>query len=166
MSLSKDQWEQLPPQVQSRYPKPSSNLGLQLVGTLAIITVVAFLGLGFDKFVKLDAGGKLTGFVITNASTVQTSFEVSRKPGTVVTCALRAQDERRIDVGYAWVEIAASENQVSSLQYPLATRKLAVLVEVLGCSAGTDVTGVPPPQLEPGTKLPAQPAPGRVPPNL
>ncbi|CAB4581517.1 MAG: DUF4307 domain-containing protein [Actinobacteria bacterium] len=166
MPLSKAQWEQLPPDVKARYPKPGSNLGLWLVGALAIVTVSAFVGLGFSKYVDLPATGKLTGFEIPNESVVITRFEVNRDPGTRVTCALRAQDDRRVDVGYAWVEIVPSDERVSALSYPLATRSLAVLVEILGCSAGTEVTGVPLPQVEPGTELPEQPAPGRKPPNL
>lgn len=166
MPITKSQWEALPPQVKSRYPKPGSNLGLWLIGITAATVVAAFVGLGFSKYVDLPAAGKLTGFEILDATTVDTNFEVNRDPGTTVTCALRAQDDRRIDVGYAWVEIAPSENRVSAISYPLETRKLAVLVEVLGCSAGTEVSGVPLPQLEPGTELPEQPAPGRLPPNL
>jgi hypothetical protein len=166
MTLSKSQWEQLAPEVKSRYPKPGSNRGLVLIGVVALLTVTAFLGLGFSKYVLQPAAGKLTGFEVVNETLIKTNFEVSRAPGTLITCALRAQDERRIDVGYAWVEIAPSDQRVTSLQYPLATRKLAVFVEVLGCSVGQEVTGVPVPQIEPGTELPAQPAPGRVPPNL
>jgi hypothetical protein len=166
MALTKSQWERLAPEVKARYPKPGSNAGLLVVGLLALLTVIAFIGLGFSKYVVQPASGKLTGFEVVDETLIRTSFEVSRAPGTLITCALRAQDDRRVDVGYAWVEIAPSEQRVSALQYPLATRKIAVLVEVLGCSVGQQVTGVPAPQIEPGTKLPAQPAPGRVPPNL
>ncbi len=166
MPLTKAQWEQLPAAVKARYPKPGSNLGLWLIGAAAIAVVAAFIGLGFTKYVDLPAAGKLTGFEIPSETVVITNFEVNRDPGTVITCALRAQDERRIDVGYAWVEIAPSEQRVTAVSYPLASRSLAVLVEVLGCSAGTEVTGVPLPQIEPGTELPEQPAPGRKPANL
>lgn len=166
MPLSKSQWEQLPTEVQARYPKPGSNFGLGLIGVLAAVVVASFVGFGFSKYVDLPAAGKLTGFEILDQNTVQTRFEVNRDPGTVITCALRAQDDRRIDVGYAWVEISPSDSRVSSVSYPLATRDLAVLVEVLGCSVGNSVTDVPLPQIEPGTELPEQPAPGRRPPNL
>lgn len=166
MALSKAQWEQLPPDVKARYPKPGSDLGLWLVGISAALVIASFVGFGFNRFVALPADGKLTGFEIVDDSRVQTDFEVNRDPGSTITCALRAQDERRIDVGYAWVEIAPSEQRVSAISYPLTTRKLAVLVEVLGCSVGSEVSGVPVPQVEPGTQLPEQPAPGRIPPNL
>ena len=166
MPITKSQWEQLTPEVQARYPKPGSNFGLWLIGTLAAAVIAGFVGFGFSKFVDLPAAGKLTGFEIQSDNTVLTRFEVSRDPGTLITCALRAQDDRRIDVGYAWVEIAANNERVTALSYPLATRDLAVLVEVLGCTAGTSVTGVPVPQIEPGTQLPEQPAPGRLPPGL
>lgn len=166
MALTKSQWERLPPQVKARYPKPKSNFGLILIGLSASIAILLFVGLGFQKYVNLPAAGKLTGFVIVDATLVQTNFEVNRDPGTVITCALRAQDERRIDVGYALVEIAPSDQRISALSYPLATRDLAVLVEVLGCSVGSEVRGVPLPQIAPGTELPEQPAPGRRPANL
>lgn len=166
MALSKAQWEQLPPDIKVRYPKPGSNLGLWLVGIVAATVIAGFVGFGFNRFIAIPADSKLTGFVIVNDSKVQTDFEVNRAPGVTITCALRAQDERRIDVGYAWVEIAPSDERVSAVSYPLATRKLAVLVEVLGCSVGSTVIGVPDPQIEPGTQLPMQPAPGRIPPDL
>lgn len=166
MPISKSQWEQLPAEVKARYPKPRSNFGLWLIGLVAIAVVTVFISQGFLKYVDLPAAGKLTGFEIPSPTVVITKFEVNRNPGTTVTCALRAQDDRRIDVGYAWVTISPSENRVSAVSYPLATRDQAVLVEVLGCSEGTEALGVPLPQIEPGTQLPEQPAPGRLPPNL
>jgi hypothetical protein len=166
MPLSRSQWEQLPSDVKARYPKPGNDRGLWLIGIVAAAVVAAFVGLGYEKYVSLPAVGKLTGFEILDNETVRTDFEVNREPGETITCALRAQDDRRVDVGYAWVEIAPSSDRRTAVSYLLATRKLAVLVEVLGCSVGKEVTGVPLPQIEPGTQLPEQPEPGRLPPNL
>jgi hypothetical protein len=165
MALTKEQWEKLPPDVQSRYPKPSSNFGLKIFAVAVSVVVLGFLIMAFPRFVNLEVDSKLTSFKIVDENQVITEFEVKRDLNTEITCALRAQDDRRVDVGYAWLTIKPSNVESELINYPLATRSLAVLVEVLGCSVGDSVAAVPAPQVEPGTQLPDQPAPGRKPPG-
>ena len=90
------------------------------------------------------------------ADRVNITFEMERRnPADEVQCVLRAQDQKRIDVGYAIVVVPAGEARVSTT-YALRTLAPAYTAELLGCSVGT-VSGVPQPQFPPGVVPPEQP---------
>lgn len=77
------------------------------------------------------------------------------------TCAIRAQDSNRVDVGYAYLVLRPESAR--SQTYRLATRAPAVFAGVLGCQPGVATDRLPPPQFAPGVKPPAQPPPGITP---
>lgn len=89
------------------------------------------------------------------ADRVNVTIEISRPAADEVTCVIRAQDENRIDVGYATLVVPAGEARVITT-YALRTLAPAYTAELLGC--GTDGPGgVPPPQFPPGVVPPDQP---------
>ena len=76
-------------------------------------------------------------------------------------CVLRAQDQRKTDVGYATLTLPAGEKRFD-VTYGLKTESRAVLAQILGCSNTLPVR-VPPPNFPPGVVIPAQDPPGVAP---
>lgn len=88
---------------------------------------------------------------------VDVTFQVVNDRATDVVCVVRAQDENRIDVGYATVTVpAGSSDDVIITTYALRTLAPAYTAELLGCAAGQGPR-VPGPQFPPGVVPPAQP---------
>lgn len=135
---------------------------LPLITALIISTVVA-AGLGMGKYREnnpaLDWG--LRSFSVDSDQKVSVVWEIARQENKDTYCVLRAQDEKRMDVGYATVLIAAGPAK-TTMAYQMNTESLAVLVEVLGCAYQPEMR-VPPANFPPGVKIPEQVAPGFAP---
>jgi hypothetical protein len=104
---------------------------------------------------------RLNAFTVISDQQVSITAEVSRPANTTTYCVLRAQDANRVDVGYATVTVPAGQATVA-FSYPLNTESLAVVAEVLNCSATLPMR-VPAPNFPPGVKIPSQPLPGVAP---
>ena len=121
-------------------------LALAFVGALIYVTI----GLTRDPLET-----RLVTWSVISPERVDLTFQVRKPAGSEVTCVLRAQDENRIDVGYATLTVPApTEDTV--IPYRLRTLAPAATVEVLGCASGS-TAGIPPPQFPPGVVPPAQP---------
>jgi hypothetical protein len=138
---------------------------------VVVIAVLAAALLSFLTWATLvgatpPAAGTLLTYSLTSDSEVRVTFEVRTRPGLEgpFTCVLRAQDPQRIDVGYALLDIRATDGAIETIVYGLTTRSRARVVELLGCDQGTDIPKtVPEPQFPPGVRAPDQAPPGRTP---
>jgi len=83
------------------------------------------------------------------------TFEVRRDGADAVVCVLRAQDSKRIDVGYVEIDIPPGEDY-TLVNYSLRTVAPAYTVEVLTCKR-PDELRTPGPQFPPGIAVPEQP---------
>lgn len=90
------------------------------------------------------------------ADRVDVTFEVRRPPGTEVECLVRAQDNERIDVGYARVILPAG-TEYAQQTYRLRVLGPAMVAEVLDCQPVGEVLRAPGPQFPPGVAPPEQP---------
>jgi hypothetical protein len=124
------------------------------VVTLAFVGALVFVAVG------MGSGGlqtRLITWAVVGPDRVDITFQVQPDPDAPVTCVLRAQDENRIDVGYASVAIPPQSTDAAVIStYPLRTLAPAYTVELLGCAAG-ETPRVPPPQFPPGVVPPEQP---------
>lgn len=130
-------------------------IGAWIATTILVIAfVVAML------FVGLNVTGnpiedRLVAWDVQGADRVEVTFSVNKPEDASVTCVLRAQDENRIDLGYALVEVAPGSTD-ALVTYPMRTLAPAFTVELLGC--GIDAApNVAPPQFPPGVVPPEQP---------
>lgn len=108
----------------------------------------------------------LLTYDITSESTVSIVFETTTRPGLQgpFTCVIRAQDNQRIDVGYALYDVRPTNGDKRTNVWTLTTRKPAQFVEVLACGQGRErPADAPAPQFPPGVKAPEQVTPGRAP---
>ncbi len=142
--------------MQARYGLDRRPVGRWVGAAVVIVVFVAALGW---VTVSLSGGAVQERLVSWDAAApdhVNVTFEISRRePAAEVRCVVRAQDQDRIDVGYATVVIAPGAAQVST-DYALRTIAPAYTTELLGCAVG-EAPRVPPPQFPPGVVPPAQP---------
>mgnify|MGYP006273105529 CR=1 FL=1 len=111
-----------------------------------------------------DVTAAIGPYTLSDASArVELTYQTAADSTTVVTCALRAQDSRRIDVGYAYLRLAGTAGAQRTITYTLSTTAPAVAAELLGCQLGDDMSRLPAAQFPPGVKPPAQAPPGRAP---
>lgn len=146
----------LPPHLQVRYGVRSTP---RWQVALAILVVASFVGA--IAWVAYTIGRpqiqyQLLLFNDIGSDRVDITFEVRRGAGQDVYCVLRAQDARRIDVGYAQTAIPRGTTYAQET-YRMRVLAPATFVEVLGCEAGGPPTRVPPPQFPPGVAPPPQP---------
>lgn len=130
-----------------------------LVGAVAAAFVLILVMVGYF-LVQSPVKGTLLSWNVASPERVDIRYSVTRPTGVQVRCILRAQDRKRVDLGYAEVDIpprASSTPETVVLDYALATLAPAFTVEVLGCAEGQP--RVPGPQFPPGVVPPAQPAP-------
>ena len=151
----------LSPEMQARYGTARRGSTPYFVAALVLIVAAAFWGGWHYKQSHAIVSSRLAAFKVISDSKVSISVEVSRPENTTTYCVLRAQNIRRIDVGYATVTVPAGRATVA-FNYPLNTESRAVVAEVLNCSASLAMR-VPPPDFPPGVKIPSQPSPGVAP---
>ena len=150
-----------PPHIQQRYGYREVNSKSQ-IAVLAIITVIiAGAAAMYFNHRAQSTTFSLTSFVVTSDKTVDMTWQIARPENQVTYCVVRAQNDQRSDVGYSTVTIPAGPT-VADFTYTLNTESKAVLAEVLGCGATTQLR-VPTPNFPPGAKIPAQDPPGVAP---
>ena len=103
----------------------------------------------------------LRSFEIQSDNKVRIEWFIARQAGKTSYCVIRAQNENRVDVGYATVLVEAGQTN-KTVSYTLNTESRAVLAEVLGCAYSPQMR-VPPANFPPGVKIPAQDPPGLAP---
>jgi hypothetical protein len=141
--------------MQERYGLSRRHVGRRvgvIVLVIAFVGALAFVTLGLTSN---TVQSRLIAWDDVAPDRVDMTIQVRRFEADEVTCVLRAQDENRIDVGYAQVVIPAGKEEVL-LDYSLRTIAPAYTAELLGCGVGA-VPSVPPPQFPPGVVPPAQP---------
>lgn len=134
--------------------RPTSRWTLAAVALLALAFIAA-IALVAVRLAAPSIQYRVLAWNVVAADHVDITFDVRRGELQDVTCVLRAQDEQRVDVGYATVEIPRGTTY-EQLTYPLRTLAPAYIAEVLGCAAGgsPNVIG---PQFPPGVVPPPQP---------
>jgi hypothetical protein len=144
--------------MQARYGLDRRPVG-RWVGVGAIVLVFAAIllfvarGLTASNEVKT----RLIQWDAVGPDRVNVTFQTSRDPDKDTICVVRAQDSRRIDVGYATVTIPAGNADAAVIiDYALRTLAPAYTAELLGCEVG-GTPRVPPPQFPPGVVPPTQP---------
>jgi hypothetical protein len=147
--------DQLSPEMRARYGMDRRPIGTWIAATVLIVAFVGALA-----FVAVGVTGnpiefRLVSWKVIGPDRVDVTFSVSRPADSTVTCIIRAQDENRIDLGYAVTEIPAGTTG-ELITYPLRTLAPAFAVELLGCSVDGP-PGVAPPQFPPSVVPPGQP---------
>jgi len=141
--------------MQARYGMDRRPIGTWIAATVLVIAFVGALA-----FVAVGVTGnpiefRLVSWSVAGPDRVDITFSVNRPADADVTCVLRAQDDNRIDLGYAVAEIPAGRTD-ELITYPMRTVAPAFTVELLGCSVD-GLPGVAPPQFPPGVVPPEQP---------
>ncbi len=125
---------------------------------IALVTLVFVAAIGFVTFSMSQKSiqFKLLTSGVESPERVDLRFEVRRIGSDAVDCVIRAQDSKRIDVGYFVITIPSGSDYV---QQDLSLRTLApaYTVEVLACVKSGEPTRVPGPQFPAGIAPPPQP---------
>ena len=148
--------DQLSPEMQERYGFNQSNHLRTAV--IAVVTVIFAIGVGFATFSMSQKSiqFKLLTWSVVSPERANLVFEVRRIGSDALDCVVRAQDSKRIDVGYSVITIP-SGNDLEEVNYSLRTLAPAFVVEVLTCVQSGDPTRVPGPQFPAGVAPPPQP---------
>lgn len=111
-----------------------------------------------------DVAAVLGPYTLSNSTArVEFTYQSRGDATSFVTCAIRAQDARRIDVGFAYLRLRGTAGKQRTVSYTLTTTSPSVAAELLGCQSGDGTERLPTAQFPPGVKPPAQPAPGYAP---
>ncbi|NKB93810.1 MAG: DUF4307 domain-containing protein [Candidatus Nanopelagicales bacterium] len=147
--------DQLSPEMRERYgldKRRSTTVVIAIVAIVAFLGVMAYVG---AMLLRGDVQFLLLRWTVVADDRADATFEVRRDGADAVVCVLRAQDSKRIDVGYAEIDIPPGEGY-TLVNYSLRTVAPAFTVEVLTC-ARTDELRAPGPQFPPGIAIPEQP---------
>jgi hypothetical protein len=125
---------------------------------IAIVTVIFAVGVGFATFSMSQKSiqFKLLTWSVVSPDRADLLFEVRRIGNDALDCVVRAQDSKRVDVGYSVITIP-SGNDLEEVNYSLRTLAPAFVVEVLTCVKSGEPTRVPGPQFPAGIAPPPQP---------
>lgn len=159
--------EQVQAMLEARYgtSRTTDRRVTAFIAALAV-ALAGYLWWAFFVGANPPVTAQLLTYNITSESTVSIIFETTTRPGLQgpFTCVIRAQDDQRIDVGYALYDVRPTNGAKRTNQWTLTTRKPAQFVEVLACGQGRERPAqAPAPQFPPGVKAPEQVAPGRAP---
>jgi len=147
--------DQLSPEMQERYGlnrRSVSGVIVTVVIAIAFLAAVAFAGV---MMVRDNVRHELVVWTVVAPDRADATFTVERNGADEVVCVLRAQDSKRIDVGYVEINIPPGEDNVT-VDYSLRTVAPAFAVEVLACERPDELRG-PGPQFPPGIAIPDQP---------
>ena len=152
-----------PEYIQQRYGYKKPTLLPRVISILLIGLTVAGMTFYFVSHRSHGVGFRLSAFTVNSDTSVTVSWQIARPANTTVYCVLRAQNDKRVDVGYATVTVEkpGSVTEVNEI-YTMRTESKAVLAEVLGCSVNK-AQRVPAPDFPPGVQIPAQDPPGVAP---
>jgi hypothetical protein len=141
--------------MQERYGLNRRPVGRWIGVTILTIAFVAALGYVFVGLTRSSVEARLVTWDDVAADRVDITFQARRQATDELHCVLRAQDEKRTDVGYATVIVPAGEPEIV-VDYSLRTLAPAYTAELLGCAAGGP-PNVSAPAFPPGVVPPAQP---------
>ena len=147
--------DQLSPEMQERYGlnhRGRSGVVITVIVAVAFLTAVAFAGV---MLVRDNIRHELVVWTVVAPDRADATFTVERTGADEVVCVLRAQDSKRIDVGYVEIDIPPGEDNVT-IDYSLRTVAPAYAVEVLTCERPGELR-TPGPQFPPGIAIPDQP---------
>jgi hypothetical protein len=125
---------------------------------IALVTVIFAIGVGFATFSmsQKTIQYKLLTWSVVSPERIDVVFEVRRIGSDALDCVIRAQDSKRVDVGFAVITIP-SGNDLEEVNYSLRTLAPAFVVEMLTCVQSGEPTRVPGPQFPAGVAPPPQP---------
>jgi hypothetical protein len=125
---------------------------------IALVTVIFAVGIGIVTFSvsQKNIQFKLLTWSVVSPERADLLFEVQRIGSEALDCVVRAQDSKRIDVGYSVISIPSGGDK-EQVGYSLRTLAPAFVVEVLTCVNSGEPTRVPGPQFPPGIAPPPQP---------
>jgi len=147
--------DQLSPEMQERYglnKSGRSGVVITVIVAVAFLAAVAFAGV---MMVRDNIRHELVVWTVVAPDRADATFTVERDGADDVVCVLRAQDSKRIDVGYVEIDIPPGDDNVT-IDYSLRTVAPAYAVEVLACERPGELRG-PGPQFPPGIAIPDQP---------
>jgi len=150
-----------PEHIKRRYGVRSGGRRRAVVVTVVVgLLAVPFAARAAWKASSEQGVLQMPAFRTVGAGRVDLDLAYASKPG-VFTCAVRAQDGQRVDVGFAYLVVRPGESRTWT--YPMRTRGSASAAAVIGCQPGVGTDRLPAPQFAPGVKPPTQPAPGIAP---
>ncbi|MGQ4508257.1 DUF4307 domain-containing protein [Dermabacteraceae bacterium P13115] len=128
--------ETLPAHLQDRYGTSVSITGkrLRLAGIVAlgVLFLAAVLWVAWSVS-SPDVRSKMVSYQHVSDTEMRLEFQVSRAPGTVLSCAVQALDSHRAQVGFANVPVPASDSRDSLVSADVTTVGGAVSAEVMRC---------------------------------
>jgi len=152
---------QLPEHLRARYGQTNSRWQGFIATSLVVTAILGLIGFTQYRIANPSVEGELVAFKVISPTQIDVRWKVQRKQDQVIYCAIRAQDIRKTDVGYAIVRVAPGA-KIGQARYSLTTNGIAVLGEVLGCGASAKLR-VPPANFPPGVQIPEQKPPGFAP---
>lgn len=147
--------DQLSPEMRARYGLDKRHLSPVVVAVLVAIVFLGAVAFAGIMSVRDNVEFQLIRWTVVGPDRADATFDVSRTGSDGVVCVLRAQDSKRIDVGYAEIAIPPGADTVT-VDYSLRTVAPAYTVEVLACERPGELR-VPGPQFPPGIAVPEQP---------
>ena len=147
---------ELSPQMRQRYGYDRNPWPARLVAIALVLGYGAIVGWVAFNVSKDPIDVRVLVWSQPLPERVDLTFEVQRPADLAVTCALRAQDDDRTDLGYAQADIPAGRATVRTT-YLLHTLGPAKYVEVLACVDAAQPERLPQPNFPPGVVPPTQP---------
>ena len=141
--------------MRARYGLDRRRLSPLVVGVIVVVAFLAAVAFAGIMSVRDNVEYQLIRWTVVGPDRADATFDVARNGADEVVCILRAQDSRRIDVGYAEIVLPPGEATVT-IDYSLRTVAPAYTVEVLACERPGELR-VPGPQFPPGIAVPEQP---------
>jgi hypothetical protein len=141
--------------MRARYGLDQRRISPILVVVIVVIVFLAAVAFAGIMAVRDNVEFQLIRWTVVGPDRADATFDVSRTGSDEVACILRAQDSKRIDVGYAEIVIPPG-GDVVTIDYSLRTVAPAYTVEVLACERPGELR-VPGPQFPPGIAVPEQP---------
>ena len=152
-----------PEHIQQRYGYKKPTAIPRVISILLIGLTVAGATFFFLNTKDKNVDAQLSSFVVNSDTSVLVNWEIARPANTTVYCVIRAQNDQRVDVGYATVTVEKPGNVTKvDFSYALRTESKAVLAEVLGCGLSPQLR-VPAANFPPGVQIPQQNPPGVAP---
>ena len=141
--------------MRTRYGLDRRRLSPLVVGVIIVVAFLAAVAFAGIMSVRDNVDYQLIRWTVVGPDRADATFDVTRNGADEVVCILRAQDSKRIDVGYAEIVLPPGEATVT-IDYSLRTVAPAYTVEVLACERPGELR-VPGPQFPPGIAVPEQP---------
>lgn len=153
------QTRDIPPHLHARYGITPPSRWRWLAWALVAAFFVPVLTYAASRYVATQSATYTvySWAVSAHGDSVRVTVHTSSAPQRQ-WCAIRAQDVRHFDVGFAVLPIAG---RATSTTFTMATLAPPLAVDVLDCRG--DPYALPGPQFAPGVRPPAQPAPALAP---